>query len=195
MCRWSKCIHGWVYLRVHDVSPHHDVAVDEALTIAGGLEVWILLSAGDPNVPHSPPSLIQLHVHRVHSWVVRGHGVTHVHWDVVLLEEWTYIYTHRHIHENCLQKHKSYGTFTATAKKTKKKTWWHITTRGGWQPDLLGVFCLLRCWPSGWKLKKIYSLCENVNVCEVEGGWLLGASCRLMVLSLALTHTYTHCQS
>ena len=44
---------------------HHDVAVDEALAVAGGLEVGVLLSAGDPDVPDTSPSLVKLQVYRV----------------------------------------------------------------------------------------------------------------------------------
>lgn len=67
-------------------SPHHDVVVDEASAIACRFEMRILLSAGDPDVPNSPPGLVQLHVHRVDPRVVRGHGIAHVHGDIVLLE-------------------------------------------------------------------------------------------------------------
>lgn len=44
---------------------HHDVVVDEALAVAGRLEVRVLLRAGDLDVPHTSPSLVQLQVHRV----------------------------------------------------------------------------------------------------------------------------------
>lgn len=39
-------------------SPHHDVVVDKALAVAGRLQVWVLLSAGDLDVPHTSPSLV-----------------------------------------------------------------------------------------------------------------------------------------
>ena len=74
-------------------SPHHDAVVDEALAVAGGLEVRVLLGAGDPDVPHAPPGLVELQVNRVHARVVRGHGVAHVHRDVVLLETGTRTHT------------------------------------------------------------------------------------------------------
>lgn len=60
--------------------------MDEALTVAGRFEVGVLFSAGDPNVPHTFPSLIQLQVDRVDTRVVRGHSVAHIHRDVVVLE-------------------------------------------------------------------------------------------------------------
>lgn len=46
---------------------HHYVVVNEALAVAGRLEVGVLFSAGDPNVPHAPPRLVELQVHRVDS--------------------------------------------------------------------------------------------------------------------------------
>lgn len=58
----------------------------EALAVAGRLEVGVLLGAGDLNVPHAPPGLVELQVDRVDARVVRSHGVAHVHWDVVLLQ-------------------------------------------------------------------------------------------------------------
>lgn len=47
------------------LSPHHDVVVDEALAVAGRFEVGVLFSAGDLDVPHASPSLVQLQVNRV----------------------------------------------------------------------------------------------------------------------------------
>lgn len=72
---------------------YHYVVVNEALAITSRFEVGVLFSAGDPNVPHTPPCLVELQVHRVHARVVRGHGVAHVHWDVVLLQEKTDTHT------------------------------------------------------------------------------------------------------
>lgn len=48
-------------------SAHHDVVVDESFAITCRFEVGILFGAGDPYVPHTPPGLIELHVHRVHT--------------------------------------------------------------------------------------------------------------------------------
>lgn len=58
----------------------------EALAVAGRLEVGVLLGAGDLDVPHAPPGLVELQVDRVDARVVGSHGVAHVHWDAVLLE-------------------------------------------------------------------------------------------------------------
>ena len=60
--------------------------MDEALAVAGRFEVGVLLGAGDLDVPNASPSLVQLQVNRVDARVVRGHGVAHVHRDVVFLE-------------------------------------------------------------------------------------------------------------
>lgn len=68
-------------------SPHHDTVVDEAFTVSGRFEVGIFFSTGDLDVPHPSPSLVQLLVNWVDSCVMGGHSVTHVHWDVVLLED------------------------------------------------------------------------------------------------------------
>ena len=62
------------------------VPVYEASSVAGRFEVGVLLRAGDPDAPHSPPGLVQLQVHRVHPRVVGGHGVAHGGGDPVLLE-------------------------------------------------------------------------------------------------------------
>lgn len=66
---------------------HQYAVVDEAFAVSSRFEVGVFFSAGDPDVPDTPPCLVQLHVHRVDARVVRSHGVTHVHWDVVLLDE------------------------------------------------------------------------------------------------------------
>lgn len=113
MCNCSQCavaplgLFKELWLTV--LSPHHDVAVNEALAVAGRLEMGILFSAGDPNVPHTSPSLVKLQVYGVDTWVVRSHGVTHVHWNVVLLERDTYA---RVIYINT----KGYSTFTTLTK-------------------------------------------------------------------------------
>ena len=67
--------------------PHHDAVVDEAPTVAGGFEVGVFFRTGHLDVPHPSPSLVQLLVDRVDARVVGGHSVTHVHWDVVLLDD------------------------------------------------------------------------------------------------------------
>lgn len=58
----------------------------EALAVAGWLEVGVLLGAGDLDVPHAPPGLVELEVDWVDARVVGSHGVAHVHWDAVLLQ-------------------------------------------------------------------------------------------------------------
>lgn len=72
----------------HPLPPttHHDVVVHEALAVAGRLEVRVLLGAGDLDVPHAPPGLVELQVDWVDARVVGSHGVAHVHWDAVLLQ-------------------------------------------------------------------------------------------------------------
>lgn len=79
-----EAFHGHV-ITVWIVS-HHDVAVDEALAVASGFEMGVLFCAGDPDVPHTSPSFIKLQVYWVDPWVVRGHSVTHVNWNVVFLD-------------------------------------------------------------------------------------------------------------
>lgn len=67
-------------------STHHDAVVDEAAAVASGFQVWIFLRARHPDGPNLLPSLVQLHVHRVHARVVGGHSVPHVSGDAMLLQ-------------------------------------------------------------------------------------------------------------
>lgn len=84
--------------------------MDEALAVAGRFEVWVLLSAGDLDAPHAPPGLVELQVNRVDAGVVGGHGVAHVHWDVVLLE------AENNIRGGYRHKYSGYGPFTTQTK-------------------------------------------------------------------------------
>ena len=66
---------------------HHDAVVDEAPAVPRGLQVRVLLRAGDLDAPDLLPGRVQLHVHRVDARVVRGHRVAHVGGDPVLLQD------------------------------------------------------------------------------------------------------------
>lgn len=154
--QWRCCAPEGFPKRLTVLPPHHDAVVDEALAVAGGLEMGILFSAGDPNVPHTSPSLVQLQVHWVDPWVVRSHCVTHVHRDVVLLQGDMYV---RVIYINA-----KYSTFTTLTRDTVAHK------DRGRQSDLVEEahgLCLLRCWPSGWKLKK-YIVCVSADGCWVH---------------------------
>lgn len=48
--------------------------------------MWIFLRACHPDGPNLLPSLVQLHVDRVHARVVGGHSVPHVSGDAMLLQ-------------------------------------------------------------------------------------------------------------
>lgn len=65
---------------------YHDAIVDEAPSVPCRFQVWVLFSAGHPDVPHLLPGLVELHVHRVHTGVVRSHRVAHARGDAVLLQ-------------------------------------------------------------------------------------------------------------
>lgn len=67
-------------------STHHDAIVDEAAAVASRFQVWIFLRACHPDGPNLLPSLVQLHVDRVHTRVVGGHSVPHVSGDAMLLQ-------------------------------------------------------------------------------------------------------------
>ena len=86
--------------------------MDEALAVAGRFEVGVLFSAGELDVPHTSPRLVQLQVNWVHTGVVRGHSVAHVHWDVVLLEMED-IHTQRHICEGYIHKQKLWRIYNS----------------------------------------------------------------------------------
>lgn len=68
------------------LSTHHDAIVDEAAAVASRFQVWIFLRARHPDGPNLLPSLVQLHVDRVHTRVVGGHSVPHVSGDAMLLQ-------------------------------------------------------------------------------------------------------------
>lgn len=74
------------YCYEHGNAVYHDAIVDEAPSVPCRLQVWILFRAGHPDVPHLLPGLVELHVHRVHPGVVRGHRVAHARRDAVLLQ-------------------------------------------------------------------------------------------------------------
>lgn len=77
---------------------YHDAIVDEAPSVPCRFQVRVLFGAGDADVPHLLPGLVELHVHRVHPGVVRGHRVAHARGDAVLLQApqgWTQLGTHK----------------------------------------------------------------------------------------------------
>lgn len=75
-----------LYCYEHGNAVYHDAIVDEAPSVPCRFQVWVLFSAGHPDVPHLLPGLVELHVHRVHAGVVRSHRVAHARGDAVLLQ-------------------------------------------------------------------------------------------------------------
>lgn len=68
---------------------YHDAIVDEAPSVPCRLQVRVFFRAGDADVPHLLPGLVELQVHWVHARVVRGHRVAQPRGDAVLLQPTT----------------------------------------------------------------------------------------------------------
>lgn len=77
------------YCYEHGNAVYHDAIVDEAPSVPCRLQVRVLFRAGDADVPHLLPGLVELQVHWVHARVVRGHRVAQPRGDAVLLQPTT----------------------------------------------------------------------------------------------------------
>lgn len=65
----------------------HDALMDEATSVACRPQMWILLGTCDSHVPHLTPGCVQVAVYWVDAGVVWRHGIAHVHWDVIRLQQ------------------------------------------------------------------------------------------------------------
>lgn len=65
--------------------PYHDVVMNESLAVTCGFEVWVFLSTGHSYPPCFLPSLIQLNMDWINTRMVRGHGISQIYWNTMLL--------------------------------------------------------------------------------------------------------------
>lgn len=67
------------------VEPYHDVVMNESLAVACRFEVWVFLSTGHSYPPCFLPSLIQLNMDWIYTRMMRGHGISQIYWNTMLL--------------------------------------------------------------------------------------------------------------
>lgn len=67
------------------VEPYHDVIMNKSLAVACRFEVWVFLSTGHSYPPCFLPSLIQLNMDWIYTRMMRGHCISQIYWNTMLL--------------------------------------------------------------------------------------------------------------